>query len=167
MIVFSGELSGKCRKYAIGRVKKAAFICSSIAAILFTILTVIVASKTFWLITLFIPIYIAVPFAMSVIPKKNYPLIMPTDVIIDTESSTIIAESSQFHEETMIEDVVRVLDMGEWYHIHVKNKAGTFICQKDLICKGALHDFEELFKSKIIVTNKELPIWVKPPQNQS
>lgn len=167
MIIFSGEISGKCKKYALGRNQKAGFICGSITAIIFTIPTLIIASQTDWLFALFVPCYLALPFLMALTPKKIHPLILPTKVVIDTKKSIIIAESTRFHEETMIRYVVRVFDMGEWYHILTKHKAATFICQKSLITKGSLYDFEKLFKSKIIVTNKVLPVWVKPPQNQS
>ena len=49
------------------------------------------------------------------------------------------------------DDVSRVRDKGECYVMKVKKShhVSTIICQKNLLTKGTLKDFEELFSSKL------------------
>lgn len=151
MIVFSGQISGKCKEDVLRRGSKLGLIGGSIAAVIFGIPAIVLAFTIHWTISLFIPVFILAALSAAKPPKEDmYPLIFPSEVIIDTETSTIISQSDKFYAESPIDEVVKILDKGEWYHIYVENRDGHFICQKDLISMGSLREFEELFKDKII-----------------
>lgn len=82
--------------------------------------------------------------------KNNYDLIMPSSVVINSETGKIVSKSDKFHYVESIDKVKYIADYGEWYYIFFENKNGRFICQKDLICLGTLADFEALFDGKIV-----------------
>lgn len=151
MIIFSGQLSGKCKEDVLRRGLKISFIGGLITSIILGIPTVILAFKIHWIISLFIPFFILLPFLAACPPnKKVYSSIFPTKITIDLKTGIITSQSDKFHVTSSVDEVVRVIDMGEWYHIYVKNKEGRFICQKNLLYSGTLDEFEEFFKNKII-----------------
>lgn len=151
MIVFEGQISGKCKEGVLRRGAKISFIGGLITSILFAIPTVVFAIKTDWIVLLFFLVLIPFPFLAAIPPKeKYYPTIFPSKVIIDTQTGRITTQSSQFFAESSIAEVVKVLDKGEWYLIYVKSKDERFICQKDLLINGTLEEFEKVFKGKII-----------------
>ena len=151
MIVFSGQLSGNCKQYVLHRESRFSFIGGMITAILFGIPTVIAAIMIHWIFILCIPVLIAIPFVAGMPPsKKSYPLILPCKVSINTKTSEIISQNEKFRAECSIDQVVKVVDMGEWYQIYVENKEGRFICQKNLLSVGTLDEFEEIFQNKLI-----------------
>ena len=151
MIVFEGQISGKCKEGVLRRGAKISFIGGLITSILFAIPTVVFAIKIDWIVLLFFLVLIPFPFLAAIPPKeKYYPTIFPSKVIIDTQTGRITTQSSQFFSESSIAEVVKVLDKGEWYLIYVKSKDGRFICQKDLLINGTLEEFEKVFKGKII-----------------
>ncbi len=51
-----------------------------------------------------------------------------------------------------LQDVKKVRDFGEFYELVFPwtKLNGTFICQKDLLTKGSLGEFEKLFEGKIV-----------------
>ena len=151
MIVFEGQISGKCKEGVLRRGAKNSFIGGLITSILFAIPTIILALKIDWIILLFFLVLIPFPFLAAIPPKeKYYPTIFPSKVTIDTQTGEMTTQSSQFYAESSITDIVKVLDKGEWYLIYVKSKDGRFICQKDLLTNGTLEEFEKFFKDKII-----------------
>ncbi|MCL2822105.1 MAG: hypothetical protein FWD86_02775 [Firmicutes bacterium] len=46
----------------------------------------------------------------------------------------------------------KVIDYGKWYHIIFsrRDEKKNYVCQKDLIVKGTIEDFERLFEGKIV-----------------
>lgn len=151
MIIFSGQLSGKCKRYVLHRESRIAFIAGIIAAIIFGIPAIIAAITFHWIFFICIPFFVGFPFLAGMPPSKNsYNLVMPSKIIIDANSNIIKAKNVKFYAESSIEEVVKVLDFGDWYHIYVKNKEGRFVCQKNLLTVGTLTEFENLFKDKII-----------------
>ena len=151
MIVFEGQISGKCKEGVLQRNARISFIGGLITSILFAIPTVVLALKIDWIILLFFLVLIPFPFLAAIPPKeKYYPMIFPSKVTIDTQTGGMITQSSQFYAESSIAEVVKVLDKGEWYLIYVKSKDGRFICQKDLLTSGTLDEFEEIFKDKLV-----------------
>ena len=51
-----------------------------------------------------------------------------------------------------ISEVVKVVDFGEWYCVFFSSRhlVTHYVCQKNLIVKGTIEDFEKLFKGKIV-----------------
>ena len=150
MIVFEGQISGECKKGVFRRSAKFAFFGGLMSSIIFSIPTIIVAITVHWLALLFFLILIPLPFLATITPnEKDLPTYLPSKVTIDTKAGEITAESSRFCTDAYIDDVVKVLDYGEWYLIDVGDRDGRFICQKDLLTSGTLEEFEEIFKDKI------------------
>ena len=63
----------------------------------------------------------------------------------------IVCIAEQYKESKPISDVSKVIDCGSYYDIRFPfgKLSDKFICQKDLLTKGSLEKFEELFEGKI------------------
>jgi hypothetical protein len=163
MIEFSGELSEKyknyIRKIATKVLRYASLILAVVICVPLTIIAVVfdisilysgVASASTICAFVFI-------FSSWIATKIVNPQI-PTRLTIN---DGIITKYSE-HELTKnkppisknIEDVKEVVDRGEWYEFSFvfSDRDIYFVCQKDLITKGTLADFEKLFKN--IITHK-------------
>lgn len=55
-----------------------------------------------------------------------------------------------------IQEVRKVIDYGNFYSIRINKQFehGHFLCQKDLLTKGSIEEFEKIFKGKIIRKGK-------------
>ena len=55
-----------------------------------------------------------------------------------------------------IGEIETVVDYGEWYQIYfnIGFRNNYMICQKDLIVKGTLEEYEKLFGDKIVRSPK-------------
>ena len=82
--------------------------------------------------------------------KKDYATYLPNSVIIEGNSIAISCEN--LYQSREVEQVKKVIDFGEWYQIvfAFPHKSLYFICQKDLLVKGTLEDFEGKFKGLIV-----------------
>ena len=151
MIEFRGELSGDCKKYVLHREAKIGLISGLITATIFSIPIIILTIKIHWMFVFFLPVLLLFALLAGMPPsEKSYTSIFPFEIIVDTERKTITSKSEKFCFEYTFSEIVKVVDMGEWYHIYLNNKNGRFVCQKNLICTGTLEEFEELFIDKII-----------------
>lgn len=154
MIEFSGEMSKKCKKFILVREGQAGWVGGTITAIIFIFPTVIASVNSGELIYLiFVPVFVLVPFFAGPPPlfmKKALRLVIPTRVVIE-DDGLIISESDKFHLEGGIENVEKVIDYGEWYKIIFQRgyRSARYVCQKSLITKGTLEEFEKLFEGKI------------------
>lgn len=80
--------------------------------------------------------------------KRDY---MPNRIY--TEEDCILLVSDKHTDSKLIEHVKVVYDCGEYYDIRFPFGHYTsvpLICQKDLLSKGSLEEFEALFEGKII-----------------
>ena len=88
---------------------------------------------------------------LSFIPKskKKKLSVTPKRICIDKDSMTCHAD--KYVESKFVKDVKQVLEFEEFYEIQFPfgNISDKFICQKDLLVKGSLAEFEELFEGKI------------------
>ena len=149
MIKFQGKLSGACKNYVLKRERKFALIGGIAASIVFVIPVIVAIFVIHWIFVLGIPVLILTALLAGITPnEKSYGLIMPSTVLIDGEN--IISKSDKFYLERSASEVVKVLDMGEWYHILFDDRENKFICQKTLIVEGSLDEFEDIFEGKII-----------------
>ena len=157
MIVFSGEVFGKCKKEIIIRAVGTHFLASSLASIPFFVIFIFATIKEDRIFLLAILGLIFAVLMLSMVPvlefrKGTY---TPNKVTIDTKLSVIVAKGKRFCEEIWIKDVVVIRDFGEWYHIYSPKCDTVFACQKSLISQGTLMDFEKLFKNKLVTSKKE------------
>ncbi len=151
MIVFSGEISGACKKKVARQSVFRMFLAALTPALL--IIAGSIALAIIWepIVALMVIPGILLITLVCIPPrkKKDFDRIMPNMVKIDGDE--IECRSDAFEEFRMLYDVTEVLDFGEWYQIlfTFSSKSYLFICQKSLITEGALEDFEKLFEDKI------------------
>ena len=112
------------------------------------IISIVLAFIVGWRIILFVPILILiVAFSGTVLKDKKR--IIPDTITIDEEN--MIAQSTQFCVLKSTSDVKTIIDYGDCYVFHFATLpfVFSFVCQKDLITKGTIEDFENFFKDKI------------------
>lgn len=156
MIEFRGNVSKQCQAYILKKLIKIWVFSGLFTAIIVSILLLLLAF--FWnkmaFLFLMVPIAIAVVFCcvpQLVIKNHRAPK-------IKIENDYFIVESGEDSQIRNIEDLKEIIDMGDWYDIvfYFPNKSPYFVCQKDLIIKGSIEEFEELFANKIIRRNDNL-----------
>lgn len=154
MIEFSGSLSSKCKKYILRQESKVGLIAGGVIAAIFCAPAIILNVKIHISFLLSISILLLFALLAGMPPsKKNYSLIMPSKIVINFDTDTVISKSDRFCIEEAVSDIVLIADMGEWYHIYFGKKIdrlGRFVCQKDLIYGCTIEEFEEIF-NKVIV----------------
>ncbi len=81
--------------------------------------------------------------------KKDLRAFIPKRVYIQDEHITVINDKQG--QVNKLEDVKKVIDYGEFYELTFPfgKSDKKFICQKSLLTKGALEEFESLFEDKI------------------
>lgn len=155
MLVFKGRMSNDCKRYLIRQEMKSKIF----SQVLFTIIVGAPASCAMafytskvigWVSYLVLASVIVFLVAMLISKNSKKPIDAP-DIII-RDDGTMINNSAFISVKANINDVLDVVDMGNWYHIRIKNTehTGCFICQKDLIVEGTLKDFENMFENKIV-----------------
>ncbi len=146
---FKGELTGMARKYCkknddIRSLSQAIVIFIPLVAII-----LFVSTKTdyvpWWICFLFL---VLIPCSLLK-DKRSRAIIFPTCVMIFND---LLHSESAFdvYESCEIDNIKEILDFGEFYRI-VGNypKLSITICQKNLLCKGNIEEFEQFFAGKI------------------
>ena len=152
MIEFNGDITGNCQKYMLKRSSHLGRIGALITAVLFGIPAIIISIVWDWIVIIILPVLCLFVFLAGATPEpKTHSSILPTKVTITT-TNEIISESESFHYTRAIADVKEIVDLGEWYHIffYPECRNGHFVCQKDLLTKGSIEEFEKIFEGKII-----------------
>ena len=153
MIEFNGDITGNCKKYMLKRSSNLGHIAGLIVAVLFEIPAIILLSIMLdWIFIITLPVLCLFVFLAGATPDpKTHSSILPTKVSITT-TNEIISESESFHYTRSIADVKKIIDFGEWYHIffYFECRNGHYVCQKDLLTKGSIEEFEKIFEGKII-----------------
>ena len=151
-IEFKGCISGEAVKFYAKNIRKMGFyVLLSVFLLLLPLIIIITLSVELWVILIGYGIFCFVTPLFLLIPKtkneKNK--LLPSRIYTDEEY--IIAEGDNFEEYHLISDVVRVIDFGSFYYLSFPfgKKSDKFLCQKSLLTKGSLEDFEALFEGKI------------------
>ena len=158
MIKFQGEISSKCLKYITRCNAKFAHIGGFIGGIILGIPISVAVFTIHWgfSIICFLLFCVVLPLLGGIAPtKKDLGYLVPSIVIVNSDTQEIVCESDKFHIESSFSLVTEVWDFGEWYDIRTEVDAGKFICDKSLICEGTLEEFESLFAGKIIKKHKK------------
>lgn len=156
MFEFCGEITGACKDEALKEEQLAGFLASVLVAIPFTIITVLLTFRVNWAFSFFIVFVILFVALASKRPSpKSYTLILPSKVII--EDGLISAENSKFHICRKIDDIKWIIDRGDWYQIkfYFPHNNSRFRCQKNLLSKGSIDDFERMFEGKVVRVNRK------------
>ena len=146
MIKFSGELSSKCKKFAINKEKNNAFIGALVAIAPLIVFFTIISLTWEPIFALFVPVCILAIFMGGAKPKeKSYGLILPHTIEIDDD--LLVAHGERFCETREYSQIKKIIDMGEWYDIYFyfPHKSSRFICEKQLIVEGSIEEFENQF----------------------
>ena len=152
MIEFDGYLSGEAEKRFLKRSKD--MVHSAFLFAMFMLLPVIIyivfKMKT-WLIV-YIYVTCATLFLLMLqIPKSKTERLALVPKRIYVEEDHIVCIANKYTESRLIEDVTKVLDYGPFYELYFPfgKLSDKFICQKDLLTKGTLEEFESLFGDKL------------------
>ncbi|MBQ2702084.1 MAG: hypothetical protein IJF64_03745 [Clostridia bacterium] len=154
MIEFRGYLHYTARRYLLKKMQK----ITTIGAIcMFFLLGVpSLLAWIYWGIWVFFAMSLLGTiwmFALTWMVRRDA---YPSRIIIDIKEKKIFGEYRKGAGDRSIDDVKKVIDMGEFYDIifYFPNQWSNCICQKDLIIKGTIEEFEEFFKDKIVRKHK-------------
>ncbi len=153
MIEFTGFLTGAAEKYFIQKGKVIGRNLLLAGAILFAPVVIALSLQMKTLLVLYIYLLgLAASLVISLLPKskKEQAAFTPKRIYTDGESITTVAD--KYVETKFIEDVKAVYDYGAFYELTFPfgKISEKFICQKDLLTKGTLEEFESLFGDKLI-----------------
>lgn len=152
MIEFNGCISGKAKKHFIKKCRRFVQILLFIGMLFFcpTICYFAIKNKSNFLIELFVYCFIGM-FGMTYIPKskKEEKSLTPRKIFVSDE--TIVCIADKYTESQSIHDVKKIKDYGDFYDLifPIGRYSEKFICQKELLSKGTLEEFEALFEGKI------------------
>lgn len=155
MFEFCGEYSETSKKRYIKILNDSLFYSVLIVCVVFGVIILSIAfTYNLWVLTvMFIPIVLSLIMvkAMPYIKRERQGLLMnfPEKVII-TEENIIEVEWKHHHMEKSIDDVKKIVDFGESFLMKFYSLGGEVFCQKDLLVKGTMEEFESLFQGKII-----------------
>ena len=158
MIEFSGIISEKCNIDRRNRIYKKIILPIMLCFIGFVVYTLILGvlhNKDFMyaLISTILIGIIAAPLALPLSKKRLEKLKkLNFDTKITIEEGKICFHNLICDRIKPISKVKKVLDMGEWYYVIFKfgDISNSWICQKNLLIKGSLEEFEKLFEGKLV-----------------
>lgn len=152
-MVFKGYLTGDAERY-FWKKQKETVIRVFVIGMLFLspvfIITTIFSKSVLPLLVFSLAFPVGLFIFLFPKTKKEKQKALPKLIKIKKESLTSISDE---HTETcFLEDVKYVYDHDDFYEIifSMSKPNYYFICQKSLIAKGTIEEFEELFESKII-----------------
>lgn len=84
--------------------------------------------------------------------KKDKTGLLPRKITIDLEDGYMTCVADNYVESKYVDDVEYVYDYGAFYDLTFPfgKYSEKFICQKDLLSKGSIEEFEDLFYDKLI-----------------
>lgn len=152
MIIFDGYLTGSAEKWLHKKNREFGRNVLLVAVLLFfpIILFFSIETQKLLIIPIYSSLFVFVPL-LSIVPqsKKEKRVVTPHKIIIDDK--TLTCKAVKFEEIRFIQDVKVVKDHGDFYEIIFPfgKVSNNFICQKNLLSKGSIENFEILFKSKM------------------
>lgn len=153
MIKFNGELTGEAKKHfykATVRLFEKS-LCFGVLVGMVTMLTLVfLVFRVFPLKIILIVGVVLMLFFVAIsnlirLSKKD----LPQEIIIEEE--IIISVNKVKPQTRMLKDVRKVQDYGDFYYFvfPLTQYSTSFICQKSLLSKSTLEDFEKIFDGKI------------------
>lgn len=147
MIIFEGKASKNVRKFLLIRILLGVTIANIIAIIILGIPAIMLAIYENTLILLLIVfggVILSILFGFF-----NLSYNIPYKITIENE--LIFAKYKEIENSGEVLNVKRVIDYGNFYDIvFYSHRWRTCICQKDLIVKGTIEEFEQIFEDKIV-----------------
>ena len=160
MIVFDGYISGVANEYMWKKARRSGLSVIYIAmslllpfiAIIYFSLKSSLGIEIFEIFVGYFLLYLLIPLIL-LIPKSKTEKESLTTCKVFTDEEYIVARLGNGEEHTrLIDEVKLVNDFEEFYEIIFPfgKKSTNFICQKKLLVKGTLAEFEKLFEGKIV-----------------
>lgn len=162
---FSGRLTGAAEKhfYKRSRILGQKIIFLSALLIAPSIVSFAIRFKKWSSVAVFVGLFMCIMLLVS-IPKskKERSQITPKKIVVEDEYIVCVAE--KYTETRMVTDVKMVKDFGEYYELcfRIGKSSDKFVCQKSLLTKGTIEDFETLFNGKIYSTVAQGTVCVNP-----
>ena len=151
MFDFKGKLSKECEDFLFNKQRKMEVISIGCVSAVFSIIIVIFAilfHPAILLGLLLFAFMLLVPFLP--INRKNFLEHMPNRIWFDFNEGDVFYKSQKGKSSYGIEDIDKILDYGNFYHIKFKKIPDSYyILQKDLIVQGTIEKFEKYFENKI------------------
>ena len=152
MIEFDGYIFGAAEKrfWARSRNIAQAVLLMGVLAILPAVISFAEKVGVWVWIAGYCSLFLLIPLLLR-IPKseKEKRTLLPKKIYVEDEYIVCVGEA--YEESKFIDDVAKVIDHGEFYELVFPfgNASDKFICQKGLLTKGTLEEFEQLFSGKI------------------
>lgn len=154
MIIFSGIISDdiqdrtfKKREKYISRI---AWMYSLVLIILSSFFWVLFKWELKELLVLVLLLIGVLLFTQICKPRKKLSFRWEYHITIDEEKVIVVSPLWSKPLEKPIKKIKKVLDEGDCYYLIFADINNCIICQKNLLMKGTIEDFENLFKQKII-----------------
>lgn len=152
MVEFNGRITGKAEKHyfkSSTQIGLLIIVVSGVGVLFPLILFSFINGYT--RLGLYCCFGLIVWFLIPLIPKTKKQKLSLTPKKIYTDGESITCISDAFVESRMIGDEKEVVDYGEFYAIVYPfgKLSDKFICQKSLLTKGSLEEFEKIFEEKI------------------
>ena len=148
MIEFNGEISIIGKNYIFEKFNRKKILLMILLEAACLIITFFI-KKLMPLVILLTLLFLYVAFSKSFSPEKKLLWYLPKRIKI--HNNQIELQSEKKIERREIKDVKKIIDYGEFYYIffYFKMQNPYFICQKNLIIKGSIEEFEKIFEGKI------------------
>ena len=149
MILFQGEINLAIKKQILKKESFIGFISAFIPAILVAIIIIILTISIHWIYIVMLPVLGLFVFVATLLPtKRDNGTLFPEQVYI--KNDIIECKGKCFYKSRHLSKIKKIIDKGEWYQIifYFPYKNISFICQKDLIIKGSIEEFEKIFAGK-------------------
>lgn len=154
MIVFDGYLTDKSQEFFVGKLLNN-FSKVVVILLLFTLpIWIFLSNRTNTFIYVMPSMLILILFSPLIfricVSKKERQRNVPKKVIVNEGIVTSVSDKAIISKN--IVQVKEVRDYGDFYYLVLPKRYidTVFVCQKDLLSKGTLDEFEFLFKDKII-----------------
>ncbi len=125
-------------------------LLSATLAVLFPFILYTLKNGYYDFLICFAPAFVAITL-IPLIPKTKKQKLQLTPKRIFTDGETLTCVGENYTESMLIGDEKEVRDYGEFYVlVYPFGKVSEkFVCQKKLLTKGSLEEFEALFEGKI------------------
>lgn len=149
---FNGHLTGMAEKHFFkqSRILGQKIILWCALLIAPGVLSFAIRSNNWSAVTVFVGLFMCIMVLVS-IPrgKKERAQITPKKIVI--EDNYIVCVAEKYTETRLVSDVKLVKDFGEYYELCFPfgKLSDKFVCQKSLLAKGTIQEFERLFDGKI------------------
>lgn len=150
---FDGRLTGAAEKHFFNQCRNFGQKIILWSALLLApgILSYAIRAKNWAIVAVFVGLCMCIMLLVA-IPRseKEKKQITPKKIVIEDEYILCIAE--KYTETRLVTDVKLVKDFGEYYELCFPfgKMSEKYVCQKSLLTKGTIQDFETLFSGKIV-----------------